>query len=1760
MAINPVAYTEKVISNFLRYQLTAYAFADDSLYRQMRELLSLEATRRTPLLKGPYVSLSRAFRQGAAVGDLVREGLLHPFLERLVSYPYVYGHQEKAIRAIAAGNTTVVSTGTGSGKTECFLYPIISRCLQLRDDKAPAGIAAVLIYPMNALAEDQLGRLRELLAGTGITFGMYVGSTPTNAADVAGQRLPEGASQADYNAAFEKAKGERRTTAVHPHEERCSRQEMRTAGQQPRILITNVKQLELLLTRQSDVELFDNARLDYLVCDEAHTFTGAMGGETACLVRRLRAFCGKGPADTVCVATSATIADPENGLEAAREFATRFFGVPKERITLVGEEYTPDTWAETRTASVPLAGDIGEHLRVVLRAVDGGNDIPQAISEAFRKFTGQSIRAEHWAEDLHNALSANELVYQIAQSLEHVKSLPNLLDDLKKRMGRFVPEEEILSWLALGAVARKEGRSLVRPVIHAFVRGVSGAVVTFPQGSSGPKLWLSAEDEQESRDGETQARFPVLSCTTCGQHYFEHFLEDFEFHNAAPGGGLAVGDSHVWRSLDGALGGKRLLIIDHVVGGEEDEAESPRLAAIVLCRSCGAAHPVDRGACDGCGAQGPLVRLFAVQQRQDQPGRLARCISCGALGRLWGSGYREPARPVRAVAVADVHVLAQDMIHHAELRRLLVFADNRQDAAFQAGWMRDHSRRFRMRALMADRIRQGAVSIGDLTAHLDDVLEKDDELSRVLIPEVWQVFRKEAEGQRHAQERKRFLRIQILRELTIRLKQSIGLEPWGRLRIQYSGLVPEAPFIVQKANELRVPAGDLTDGVGALLDVMRRQNQVLYDRDGEIFSRFWREGDLEIQRGYMTRIPSVPQALKLRRGAGDDKDRIVQWASDTGHLTVARQVVRSWGVTEEATDGFLEDLWKFLTDDLKLLVPVTLRGNRQRALPGCSGAYQIDADKIRLAPIRELYRCKKCRRTQVRRTPRNRCMGWRCDGELVFQPENKDSYDLAILDGSYEMIRPREHSAQVPADERDEIERLFKGTGEALNTLVCTPTLELGVDIGQLDTVLLRNVPPLPANYWQRVGRAGRRHRMAVNITYARPASHDQVYFAEPEKMIEGAVEPPKFNMRNDLMVRKHVYATMLTWLRKLARRKGGTEQEEIENTLSQIFPTQIKSYLFEENGNVRVSDFDLSPFEKLIADYVSDLLSHVSATFKDGWPSDDAIAVDDETLKSYVSEASSELGLVIQRFRRRLTWALDQINRLAAERQRRGTLDPAEDALFTRCDNLVKRLKGQAARRRTDYEGFDDTNTFAALAAEGYLPGYGLDIGGVLGTAQMPRFLANGRDFDLRRPTTIALREYIPGNLLYANGQRFVPRYYHLEPERPTYFRVDVPHEAVNEVGPASQGSGQGAAQTAALGSTELRAVPMCDVDMPHFSHINDDEEFRFQMRVLVLGYEKQRWSGGQAYSWGTRDLLHRRGVHMRLVNVGANRLLNNAQPTLGYPLCLVCGQSRSPFASDVERQNFAGDHLQRCGKPVEATGFYADVVADALSLPGCQDRDEAYSVLEALRTGAGQVLEMETEDLDILVMGRAGTDQVDALLYDPMPGGSGLLDQICARFGEVVAAALDLTENCPADCARACVDCLYRFRNAIFHGFLNRRLAADRIGSWGAQLTPSHPIPSRMPTVSAEQRHGMPVNVAETLLRAMLNNVGFPAGEWHHRIDLGTSTWWDGTGLLLPRRRSGEPWYLYLFRWIEWSYSWQPRNVSAGSTDPRTTQSDRL
>ena len=1699
MALNPVAYTENVVRSFLRYQLTAYPFADPGLHRQMRDLLSLDRTRRSPLLKGPYVSLSRPFRDGATVSSLVDEGLLHPHLHERIpdNITHLRSHQEVAIRAIAKGRTTLVSTGTGSGKTECFLYPIVSQCLKLRDEEAPPGISAVIVYPMNALAEDQLMRLRGLLAGTGIPFGIYVGKTPEGEADVAGVRRP-GASRAEYEARLERARRDGSGETVYPSEEVCSRQMMRTAGRQPRILLTNVKQLELLLTRQQDIQLFADARLDFLVFDEAHTFTGALGAETACLIRRLRAFCGVEGHQTTCVATSATIVDDRDP-DAARSFAARFFGVPADAVTAVGEDYEREVWAEARYVPVDPGEDAVAILDRCVLAVDEEKDRDTAVREAYRALSGEALPQGDWSNALHAALSRNELVFRLNDELGEPRALAELPPALEPQLGRPVTEAEILAWLTLGAAARRHDRPLLRPVVHGFVRGIGGAVATFPEDHDGPRLWLAAEDKEAGLESDDRhAHFPVTTCTTCGQHYYVAFLEDFSFTRKNPGGGRAGPTGSWWPVLKQTEGGKRVVLIDKLIGEtDDDDTTRPhtRTARLHFCRRCGAAHPDSVTRCRECGAAGVSVELFAVRQQAKNPGWLTSCLSCGAIGRPMHGQYREPARSVRAINVADVHVLTQDMVHHAQRRRLLVFCDNRQDAAFQAGWMKDHARRFRLRAMMADGIKASPRSVGDLVGYLDDLLEDDESLSRALVPEVWQVARRESGGGgRHQQERRKFLRFQVLREVALSSRQALGLEPWGRMKVEYTGLDASLPWIQKHAHSLGISPDDLREGVASVLDHLRR-GRALHDPEYEIFTKYWMEGDREIQQGYLPSFVS-PTATKLHRGESEKPELVIQWLSDRGDTTM-RQIAGKWGVPSPAIERVLVSLFDMLVVQ-GLLVPVRLKGSRGRPLPNVSGVYQVSADRLRLTPNRGASRCRDCRRTTTRNLPHRRCPAWRCSGELEWVPEDEDNYNLQLLDGAYLMLRPEEHTAMVPHDERERLENLFKGTSDAVNCLVCTPTLELGIDIGKLDSVLMRNVPPLPANYWQRAGRAGRRHRMAVDITYCRPTSHDRAYFQEPHKLLAGMIDPPAFNLRNEVMVAKHVHATMIGNLYRYSRDadRPQAERDAMGQVLSACLPRHVAPYLFDD-GEVRTAPVEFGPLRKLVEDNADRLTRDVLRVFAQGWPEEDADVTVPAVLSSCVDSFVEDLEGVVLRLRRRLRWALEQIRRLNQRRERQGTLEPADEALFRRCDNLVKRLKG-ASRRRSQAEGHDDFNTFNMLAAEGFLPGYGLEVGSVVGWADIPFWQTGAMDFALPRPPATALREYVPGNLIYANGHRFVARRFHPETDQEhaemPYYEVSAERQAVRAASP-------GASTT--LGGSVLQTMAVCDADLIHSSHISDEEELRFQLGVAIYGLELEQHNGGTAYRWGAQSVQLRRGVRLRLVNVGASAAIRG-RDELGYPVCTVCGQSVSPLSSERQRSQFTDSHRERCGRVPRSIGFYANVVADALSLPACDDAKTAYSVLEALRFGATQVLDMHMDDLQVLVIGHVDREQVDGLLWDPMPGGSGLLQRLCERLSEVVEAAREVVGNCPAACSSSCIDCLQTFRNAYYHPELDRKTAGERIDEWGARISCSHEIPPLQPA-EEPSGNGLPVNDAETRLRHLLRAAGFGEGVRGEQIRLG-------------------------------------------------------
>ena len=293
-----------------------------------------------------------------------------------------------------------------------------------------------------------------------------------------------------------------------PPEECCSEEDIRK--RKPRILLTNYRQLEVLATRLPDVGLLADAPLKYLVFDEAHTYSGATGAEVACLVRRIRALAGKKPDDIICIGTSATFADPtkpnEDNEEITRRFASRFFGVDPNKVTLVGETYVSREWPKERYKPVAPQGDSMERLGRVLDAISAPVKVAE-IKLVIEELTGLSFDpGEKWQEALFDNLIRNEYVFQSTQVLLKPKRLDEASWATSQRvgMGRLAQGDqcngELLAYLVLGAAAQKGGESLLRPKVHFFLRGLDEMVVALGGTEKVTKvdLFMSLSDAKET--------------------------------------------------------------------------------------------------------------------------------------------------------------------------------------------------------------------------------------------------------------------------------------------------------------------------------------------------------------------------------------------------------------------------------------------------------------------------------------------------------------------------------------------------------------------------------------------------------------------------------------------------------------------------------------------------------------------------------------------------------------------------------------------------------------------------------------------------------------------------------------------------------------------------------------------------------------------------------------------------------------------------------------------------------------------------------------------------------------------------------------------------------------------------------------------------------------------------------------------------------------------------------------------------------------
>lgn len=514
---NPIETARKVEDSYREYIATTIHFDDADLQKQLETILCEPGY----LAKGPFLEAAPPYRKDKTVADLVDEGLLCKGMMSLGGgearnfdpYRPLYVHQVKAIEKSVAGRNYAVVTGTGSGKTECFLLPILNDILtEFEKSGRSAGVRAMILYPMNALANDRLKRLRQLLKGTDITFGRYTGDT-----------------EEKESVALRKWKDENPDQTRLPNEI-ISREKIRENP--PNILLTNYSMLEYLLLRPEDAPLFEGAfgaNWRHIAIDEAHVYSGALGTEIAYLLRRVKARIESETGELPklhCYATSATIGSEEDMPKVAKFaqdlFGEPFSGDPADLDVITSEKDQPqdaldekpwgtlslDTWTELRRElSDPENANV-EDIRSTLAS--GG-----APEEVVARLDGESPLM-----GLGKILLGESSAAKLVRRCERLFDLTDLdtIEELEIE-GLTGDKRGVEILTAMVEVLSSAQRSKDVPILtsryHSFLRAPEGIYLNLHTRKLTPHKSIAEHYDDEN---DTPV-YEVSVCRHCGQAY-----------------------------------------------------------------------------------------------------------------------------------------------------------------------------------------------------------------------------------------------------------------------------------------------------------------------------------------------------------------------------------------------------------------------------------------------------------------------------------------------------------------------------------------------------------------------------------------------------------------------------------------------------------------------------------------------------------------------------------------------------------------------------------------------------------------------------------------------------------------------------------------------------------------------------------------------------------------------------------------------------------------------------------------------------------------------------------------------------------------------------------------------------------------------------------------------------------------------------------------------------------------------------------------
>ena len=1606
-------------------------------------------------LKGPYVQVGLPYRTGPGGSA---------YFGRFEMDRPGYTHQEAAWQRLSSdrdGANTIVATGTGSGKTECFLYPILDHCARAIA-QSQAGVKALIVYPMNALASDQARRFAETIARTpffkGLRVGLFVG-------------------------------GGTGKLAAHPVMTPTSvitdRDTLRKDP--PDILLTNYKMLDYLLIRPGDRRLWERntpTTLRYVVVDELHTFDGAQGTDLALLLRRLKARLLTPENHLICVGTSATLGASSDTAPLC-EYARQVFAAPFPPGAVITEnrqsmaEFLEDSVIEYLLQ--PRA-DFAERL-------DSSRytDQKAVIAAYFDLFfpglpAPPDVADSAWRAGLGRLLKRHLLFQNLLKILRG--QIVNLAD-LEQQLQTPLPQA---------------ARPHIRPVLDALLALISYARdpvdPTLPLVTVRVQLWLrelrrmvarvTANPEQIAlrASGDLKADpgtlyLPLIQCVDC--------------HTTGWLARLLNGQSRVRTELDEiyntwfshqpetvrlyALEGVKSPLCDGLPGR--------------LCAACGTLQTTP-GPCHACGTD-ELVEVFQVTATTSS--------AAGGVARVWhdpicpvcGSRDRQIIVGARNATLAAVVVEQLWASPNNDDKKLIAFSDSVQDAAHRAGFFAARTYGATTRTAIAKGIDQLPMpchwpvfleKVANVWLEHGSPLELSRErfVSEFIGPNMtWQSDWAEAIQKSgglpvssHLPERvRKRLTWQAFAEFTYQSRRGRNLDAIGKATLAPSPERIDAavstllPRLREDFGLRHLDHTTVFQWLWGFLCHLRWRGAVMnpaltsYAGDANVYALAHTQGRGE---WLPPMSPNTPHPVFLTLGHHKGFDTITRSVGTTWYQTWLVATLGATGLLPQRAETELYTEAIAALEQAGLLIRTDAAFGASIALDPAGLSLHTDVAFL-LSPLAG-------RRLTVPRDVITRLINMPCPdapAERYATIEEAGGWHARRFSASdLRRVFTAEHTGLLSRKQREEVEARFKSENPKPwyeNLLSATPTLELGVDIGTLSAVLLCSVPPNRASYLQRIGRAGRRDGSAVITTLADGTSpHDLYFFDDTNEMLSGEVTPPGVFLQASEVLRRQLFAFCLDqWVGSgvpvTALPDKTAPALDARDTVDQTrFPYTFLDYLQRNEAPLLIG------FLALLKDDKDDRIEERLTAFMRGTD-------DEDSLRLRLSKLLDELVIERRAYRKRSEQIKNQIKTLKAK--------PQDEATRAETDGLDReRQKLLELVREINQRDLLNTLTDAGLIPNYAFPEAGVELKSLLWRkrADGEQTSSGGAFVSLpveryERPAHSALSEFAPENSFYANQRRVEIDQINLNLSSLEWWRLcpSCHHMENLERHPDSQPACPKCHDPMWSNVSQRRqllrfkqAMATSDDVAARIDDSAEDREPKFYVRQMLADFDMA--SILVAYRLKATDLpfgfefIAR--AQFRDINFGEGarpgdsyRVADEERSRPGFKLCRYCGKVQVAHRKGREKEKDQ-DHAFDCEKRgsddpeniLECLYLYREFASEALRIlvPYTQsgvDEEAVQSFMAAFQLGLKRRFGGKVDHLRAMTCDEPGKEggpkRSYVLLYDSVPGGTGYLHQLLANEAQTLVDVLHLALTTLATCAcnadpekDGCYRCVYQYR----------------------------------------------------------------------------------------------------------------------------------